>query len=196
VKPLKFIVVSTILVLCLASVVQANGGDKGFIARIIGFIKSLFGLSSGEGESSEATTTTLLCTRPYIQVGTDCCLDANSNNICDSDEEEETTTTPAPTTIQTTTTVMATTTTTIQTTTTTTIKIECHQNSDCGQSREERICYKGDVYLQRVTPKCQNPGKADAKCIESRRFVGQTFASEAKPVETCSPKTCQNGECV
>ena len=29
------------------------------------------------------------CNPPYIKVGTECCLDQNSNNICDKDEPEE-----------------------------------------------------------------------------------------------------------
>lgn len=28
-----------------------------------------------------------ICNTPYIQVGTECCLDQNSNNICDKDEQ-------------------------------------------------------------------------------------------------------------
>ena len=30
-----------------------------------------------------------ICNKPYILVGNDCCLDANDNNICDSDEQEQ-----------------------------------------------------------------------------------------------------------
>ncbi len=30
--------------------------------------------------------TNVVCNSPYIKVGTECCLDQNSNNICDSDE--------------------------------------------------------------------------------------------------------------
>ncbi|MCK4491400.1 MAG: hypothetical protein KAU03_02170, partial [Candidatus Altiarchaeales archaeon] len=32
------------------------------------------------------STSPLVCNPPYIQVGTGCCLDNNSNNICDRDE--------------------------------------------------------------------------------------------------------------
>jgi hypothetical protein len=31
----------------------------------------------------------ITCNKPYIKVGTKCCLDVNGNNICDKDEEEE-----------------------------------------------------------------------------------------------------------
>ncbi len=31
---------------------------------------------------------TVECNEPYIRVGSDCCLDKNENNICDSDETE------------------------------------------------------------------------------------------------------------
>jgi hypothetical protein len=45
-----------------------------------------------EGEDVE------FCVRPYIQVGSECCLDANDNGICDRDEavSESTTSTTAP----------------------------------------------------------------------------------------------------
>ena len=32
--------------------------------------------------------TQITCDKPYIKVGTSCCLDQNDNNICDSDEEQ------------------------------------------------------------------------------------------------------------
>ncbi|MFA5175944.1 MAG: hypothetical protein WC413_01625 [Candidatus Nanoarchaeia archaeon] len=31
----------------------------------------------------------IICNKPYIQVGTECCLDQNSNSICDKDEPEK-----------------------------------------------------------------------------------------------------------
>ena len=31
----------------------------------------------------------IVCNKPYIQVGTECCLDENSNNICDKDEAQK-----------------------------------------------------------------------------------------------------------
>lgn len=40
---------------------------------------------------TEPTTTvpTFVCNKPYIQVGSDCCLDENDNSICDTDETAE-----------------------------------------------------------------------------------------------------------
>lgn len=32
-------------------------------------------------------TKNVVCNKPYIQVGTDCCLDQNGNNICDNDDQ-------------------------------------------------------------------------------------------------------------
>ena len=32
---------------------------------------------------------TLVCNKPYIQVGNECCLDENDNSICDKDEKQE-----------------------------------------------------------------------------------------------------------
>ena len=45
-------------------------------------------LISGCGEQAQPTQPT--CNSPYILVGTSCCLDQNSNDICDSDEADET----------------------------------------------------------------------------------------------------------
>lgn len=38
----------------------------------------------------------VVCNKPYILVGNDCCLDKNDNNICDKDEVEETAETVEP----------------------------------------------------------------------------------------------------
>jgi len=35
------------------------------------------------------TTNAVVCNKPYILVGSSCCLDADDNNICDKDEVEE-----------------------------------------------------------------------------------------------------------
>ncbi len=45
-----------------------------------------------------ATTNAIVCNKPYILVGSSCCLDANDNKICDKDETEEpeTPSTPEP----------------------------------------------------------------------------------------------------
>lgn len=34
------------------------------------------------------TTNQIICNAPYIQVGSDCCLDKDNNHICDKDEQE------------------------------------------------------------------------------------------------------------
>jgi hypothetical protein len=39
-------------------------------------------------------TQEVVCDKPYIKVGTECCLDQNENNICDSDESNTKTNTP------------------------------------------------------------------------------------------------------
>jgi len=44
------------------------------------------------------TQTEIICNKPYIKVGTDCCLDVNDNGICDKDETTTTTTIYRPTT--------------------------------------------------------------------------------------------------
>jgi len=49
-------------------------------------LSSLGGLAGNSAETSQQA-----CESPYIQVGTECCLDENGNNVCDSDETTETT---------------------------------------------------------------------------------------------------------
>ena len=41
--------------------------------------------------SSDNQPQQVTCNKPYILVGTSCCLDQNDNSICDKDEQEETT---------------------------------------------------------------------------------------------------------
>lgn len=117
----------------------------------------------------------VVCNKPYIRVGSDCCLDSNDNSICDSDEISPTTTTTtitSTTIIITTTTIIKKTTTTIKlvpTTTTTTISPECYVNSDCGVNGTKiimnYICYQGDIHRVYLTYRCKNPGTSSAKCI-------------------------------
>jgi len=45
----------------------------------------IFGCTTGQ-----AVKNTVVCNEPYIQVGTDCCLDQNYNDICDYEEDETT----------------------------------------------------------------------------------------------------------
>ena len=40
----------------------------------------------------QETRKEIVCNKPYIRVGTECCLDQNDNNICDTDEQQTTTT--------------------------------------------------------------------------------------------------------
>ena len=59
------------------------------------FVGLVIGVVLISGCTQEPEQTTPFCNKPYIQVGTDCCLDADENNICVNDEE---TTTPEETT--------------------------------------------------------------------------------------------------
>jgi hypothetical protein len=146
------------------------------------------------------------CESPYILVGKGCCLDENDNGVCDADEaEEETTSTmEEPSTLEeeTTTSLEETTSTVTSTTeapatsiareTTTTnppATIACTVNTDCGERVEKRICYNGDVYVQRNNPLCQRPGTPQSMCI-------QKLVMDTKPTENCGSLTCKNGECV
>ncbi len=52
---------------------------------IFGLVLSVFLLAGCQAETPTGNAT--VCNKPYILVGTSCCLDANDNGICDKDEE-------------------------------------------------------------------------------------------------------------
>jgi len=132
------------------------------------------------------------CERPYLQVGTDCCLDKNFNNICDKDEPEPTTTT---TTVATT--VEEVKTTVEPTTTTTTIppKVACRNNADCGQRQEKFICFQADVYKLVTTPVCRHPGTPQSQCITKERGISDLSSRTQTPHDKCrTNEVCVEGE--
>jgi hypothetical protein len=134
------------------------------------------------------SSTQPFCPPNYLQVGIECCLDLDGNGICDRDE---TTTTSSflPTTTSTTQVVWRTTTTLLETTTTT-LYIECSVNADCGQTIEERSCYRGDVYIRKYIKMCQKPGTVESRCVTRQQYG-------SAPVERCSgDRHCIDGECV
>jgi len=133
-----------------------------------------------------STTTTEPCPQDNIMVGSTCCLDENANGICDSDEETTTTQEETTTTMEPTTTTSTTVTTTTQTTTSTTIA--CSVNADCGQRLEERVCYKGDVYIKRTSPMCSSPGTQKSTCITK-------VVMDTSPSADCGNQYCVNGTC-
>ena len=158
------------------------------IRAIIDFIAWLF-----EDEPPEG----VVCEPPYIQVGSSCCLDQDQNNICDRDETKDThaasTSTLSQATLASTTSTP--TTTTSPTTTITKAEIACSVNSDCGEQREARICYKGDVYLKRITPICKHPGSTDAVCMQRESWVTGTINKAPTPTEVCG-HGCEDGKCL
>ncbi|MFH0859889.1 MAG: hypothetical protein V1921_01680 [Candidatus Altiarchaeota archaeon] len=155
--------------------------EQGFFSKIISSIKSFF--SRLFGSSEEPAGDGVVCEKPYIRVGIDCCLDANDNSICDSDEE---TTTSSVVTTSVSTTVSSTSTVTTSTTAPTT-SIACNLNSDCGNVTVRRICNFGDVYEQTLSPVCRNPGKPNAQCtIRSSKLE--------YPLHECTGY-CKDGEC-
>jgi hypothetical protein len=135
-------------------------------------------------------------------VGADCCLDTDANAICDSDEQAETststtiteetvTTEDVPTTEPAVTVSPVPTTSILQAVTSTSLqKVSCSQNIDCGQRRQERVCYQGDVYLNRISPICSKPGTQESRCISK-------VVRDPNPAERCSGSLshCINGEC-
>ena len=54
----------------------------------------LFISGCGTGEVVKDIENQVVCNKPYILVGTECCLDQNDNSICDTDESQSPTETP------------------------------------------------------------------------------------------------------
>jgi len=74
-------------------------------------------------------------------------------------------------------------------TTTTKQKIACYSDSDCGvRTVENAYCFQGNPVGDLYTPRCENPGTAQAKCTEEHKSgiiaeCGDTYF-------------CYKGECV
>jgi hypothetical protein len=65
---------------------MANKNKNNFlyigIAVVVVIVLAIVFISNSNNNSQNEVT----CNSPYIKVGTECCLDQNSNNICDNDE--------------------------------------------------------------------------------------------------------------
>lgn len=158
---------------------------SGLIKTLIDFISKLLGYS---GEDSQQQ---VVCNPPYIRFSSSCCLDSNGNSICDRDEASSTTT--STTTSSSTTT--STTSTTTSTSSTTLPSIACWRNRDCGEEKEVKICYRGDVYIQKINPICRMAGKPESYCVNYTSLAGASMLSEPVPFERCS-QGCLNGACL
>ncbi len=133
----------------------------------------------------------IVCNPSYIRIGHECCLDKNSNRICDRDEDsmKKTTTTrlKTPSTVKTTTTLKASTT-THPNPTTTVKKIACHSKDDCGREKKYLKCYRGEVVTYYEIPQCDNPGRSYSRCISK---------TTTEPYKKCkSYEGCIQGECI
>ncbi|MFH1403798.1 MAG: hypothetical protein ABIH11_05990 [Candidatus Altiarchaeota archaeon] len=153
------------------------------------------GCISPPGETSGGKPgLTVNCNPPYIRFADDCCLDRNSNMICDGDEEA-TTTTRKP---DTTTTLASTTTlkpvTTVKTTSTsTTLKIACTMSKDCGDAVNYTKCYRGDVVMYYETPQCRKPGTVESDCVMKSKLEAY---NSCKDWEACVVGKCVNASIV
>ncbi|MBD3388052.1 MAG: hypothetical protein GF416_03305 [Candidatus Altiarchaeales archaeon] len=136
-----------------------------------------------------------VCNPPYLQKGEECCLDINSNRVCD---DEETAITVSTSTLQTTSTVKAvpatssslttTTDSTLPEPTTTSTTIACRMHKDCGEETSYLKCYRGNVVTYVEKPRCSRPGKPDATC---------TMKSDIEAYDRCEEwETCVNAKCV
>ncbi len=136
----------------------------------------------------------VVCNKPYIKVGTSCCLDVNDNKICDDHETMTsvvittsvlpTTTTPKPET---------TASTSVATTTTT---FTCSVNSDCGQTHYEGkpFCLEGKIARVLYSPFCRHPGTLEAECISKIKNVFMGSCMEDSNCTDCINYYCYNIE--
>jgi len=123
----------------------------------------------------------VVCNKPYILVGTDCCLDNNNNSICDKDETQTQATQPAepaepeaPATV------------------TENKTVEACSTYGC-MADKPKFCMDNNVLYACLTCGCQTPGmrcdnvtgKCSEDCTDGTKY-GQCSASK--------PKYCSNGE--
>lgn len=177
-----------------------SGGSGGIMEKIKSFINRILSIFNPSKKG-------VVCNPPYITVGKKCCLDKNNNRICDKDEAgaaRATTVSARPvatTTLSTTSRAAATTiTATTQPATTTTFttsitQVTCSVNSECGAQTEKRVCYQGDLYLQRNSPICKKSGTPESYCIQKTSFVGASMTTQAKPIKICM-NGCKDGDCL
>ncbi|MCX6694889.1 MAG: hypothetical protein NTU61_01140 [Candidatus Altiarchaeota archaeon] len=81
------------------------------------------------------------------------------------------------------------------TSTSTTLGFKCRINNDCGEAHEENICYKGDVYVQKVSWLCEKARTNESYCVKKVSLVGQTMMNPADPFEECG-SGCLDGKCL
>lgn len=58
------------------------------IALILVILTLSMAACSQDSEQNPASPSTVVCNKPYLLVGTSCCLDKNDNSICDADDVE------------------------------------------------------------------------------------------------------------
>ena len=127
--------------------------------------------TSTTSTTSTSTTTTstmqlIVCKPPYIRFGAGCCLDANSNRVCDSDEALLVTSTTLPD------------------------YVFCSNDNHCGPTRVEYVCRGGNVHRMIFSFICKNPGTRQSNC--ERNVVDDTIDMCASDQECVSGKDkCQ-----
>jgi hypothetical protein len=95
--------------------------------------------STTSSSASSSTIHAIVCSMPYIRFGLGCCLDMNTNSICDSDETTTSTTTIAD-------------------------YVFCSKDSECGATRVEYICRESSVYRLTFTHFCRSAGTKASNC--------------------------------
>ena len=147
---------------------------------ILGLIILLSGCLNFSGPSKDKDK--IVCNEPYIRIGNECCLDKDSNKICDKDEKMDSpVTTVAPTTVPTT--IQA-----PQQTIPADPNALCANNADCGNPEEMVLCNGKEVLQIRVEYECIKPSLSSAECVGTQK---------TKKLDTCeSDEICFYGVCV
>lgn len=181
--PLAFLFFSTIALIVLGALMPVNtgytpvsgGADPPVLAASTTTSTSTSTTTPTRTTTSTTTTHTtttqelIVCASPYIRYGLGCCLDRNSNGVCDLDEGF------------------------VPSTTTTLGFTWCTFDSDCGSTLVQHICRDNDVHRITVTYFCRNPGSMTSTC--ERKVLDDMVDHCVPTLEQCvKGKTrCQDG---
>src|SRR3989344_1798060 len=73
----------------IGQVVKNTGLEKEMVPEIDNNVSDINNESTIIYVKDNSPPEEVVCNSPYIRVGRDCCLDKNSNSICDNDETKE-----------------------------------------------------------------------------------------------------------
>jgi hypothetical protein len=115
--------------------------------------------------TTTSSTTAIICNPPYIRFGLGCCMDTDSNSVCDSDDSTTTTTTTLP-------------------------FVFCKRDVECGNPKIEYGCKENDVVKLSFYYTCVNAGRTSSYCDSE---VFEELVDKCTPELQCvkGKKECQ-----